>query len=245
MERSQRRAGRWRALGPVRLVRHLMVLAMVFGVAFVAVSLSPDVTHTSGDIFESSGVPLLLNEVFFPSAAAMGAAFAGLFLVSRYVANGTYDPTYESTYWLRFVLGLISGMVLASLIPVSENSSTFSRPLLALLGGFSASVVYRILSRLVETLETLVAGDQKAAADVQTQAARVEADQQQGQSRMQLAGSVLRLREQAGNGVTQDELKAGLTGILKELLPGESYADLEGVRSPEPIDLTTQPEVHS
>ena len=59
---------------------------------------------------------------------------------------------------MRFIHGLIAGIVLPELIPV-QGDQALSRPLLALLGGFSASVVYRLLSRLVDTLESLFQGD--------------------------------------------------------------------------------------
>ena len=44
-------------------------------------------------------------------------------------------------------------------VPGKEvDPSTFSMATIALLGGFSADVVQRILNRLVETLESLVRG---------------------------------------------------------------------------------------
>lgn len=65
-----------------------------------------------------------------------------------------HSEARHSSDWVRFNLGLIAGMVLAVLVPIDTGSKTFERPLLALLGGFSASVVYRILQRLVDTLES-------------------------------------------------------------------------------------------
>jgi hypothetical protein len=46
----------------------------------------------------------------------------------------------------------------AALIPMGD-AGELSKPLLALLGGFSASVLYRILERLVQTVESLVRGE--------------------------------------------------------------------------------------
>ena len=51
----------WRFLGPVRLVRHMMVMGVVSLVAFIVTALSPHVNTTSGDIFRSSGMSLLVN----------------------------------------------------------------------------------------------------------------------------------------------------------------------------------------
>src|SRR5438270_13746307 len=103
------------------------------------------------------------------SAAGLGACFYALFKARRFITNGTYDPKYEPTYWVRFILGITAGTLLALLIPVggSAGSVELTKPLLALLGGFSAEAVYRILLRMVETLETLVQGSDQQAIEEQ------------------------------------------------------------------------------
>ena len=155
---SRERESRLAMLGPVRLVRHMLIVVIVLLVAFVLLATSPDVNHGSGDIFTSSGLPLLLNELFLLTAGGLGAAFSSLFTASRYIKAGTYDPKHESTYWLRLILGLMAGLLLPALIPMGD-AGELSKPLLALLGGFSASVLYRILERLVQTVESLVRGE--------------------------------------------------------------------------------------
>ena len=123
-------------LGPVRLVRHMLIVVIVLLAAFVLLAASPDVKHGSGDIFTSSGLPLLLNELFLLTAGGLGAAFSALFTASRYIKAGTYDPKHESTYWLRLILGLMAGLLLPALIPMAgTESGQLSKPLLALLGG--------------------------------------------------------------------------------------------------------------
>jgi len=156
---SRERESRLAMLGPVRLVRHMLIVVIVLLVAFVVLATSPDVNHGSGDIFTSSGMPLLLNELFLLTAGGLGAAFSSLFTASRYIKAGTYDPKHESTYWLRLILGLMAGLLLPALIPMGADTGELSKPLLALLGGFSASVLYRILERLVQTVESLVRGE--------------------------------------------------------------------------------------
>lgn len=212
LEDEQRRGGRWRFLGPVPLVRQMMAASFVFLLVFAVTALSPQVNRSSGDIFQSSGSRLLVNEVFLLCAAGMGASFAALFRANRYVAEGTYDPKFETSYWVRFVLGLTAGMVLAALIPV-EKGATYSRPLLALLGGFSASVVYVILDRLVGTLESLVRGNGDASSAPAT-ALRVE--QHATQERARLAGALLQLRERAAAGLSSDLIQSELARILEE-----------------------------
>ena len=88
---------------------------------------------------------------------------SALFTAYRYISEGTYDPKYESTYWLRFILGLMAGLLLPALIPIGGQAgdSTLTKPLLALLGGFSAAMLYRVLERLVNTVESLVQADSR------------------------------------------------------------------------------------
>lgn len=154
---DQDAAGRWSFLGPVRLVRRLLTTAVVFLGIFVLTSLSGYVSHDSGGLFDESGLRVLIPLLFLMAAAGMGAAFSALFRVERYVVTGTFDPTYEASYWVHVVLGVMAGVLLAELIPV-DGETGGNRPLLALLGGFSASVVHGVLVRLVETLESLVGG---------------------------------------------------------------------------------------
>lgn len=56
--------------------------------------------------------------------------------------------------------GLIAGLILAELVLVDTGGSleVLSMPILALLGGFSSTAVYRILNILVSAVESLVRG---------------------------------------------------------------------------------------
>jgi hypothetical protein len=212
-------------IGPVRLVRHMMVAAIVLLLTFMFTALSPYVTNASGNIFDSHGLDLLVNELFLLAAAGIGAAFTALFRANRYIAVGTYDPKYESSYWVRFILGLMAGIVLAALIPTEGSGQTFTRPLLALVGGFSASVVYTILCRLVDTLESLFQGDGGATAASREQAIRAEVTEQRFQDQLRLAAVLIKLRNEIDAVPGADELKASVARILDELVPADADAD--------------------
>lgn len=208
----ERHAGRlFASLGPVKLVRQLMVASGFFLATFLLTSLSPDVNVGSGDIFQSSGWELLVNETFLLSAAGIGASFAALFQVNRYVAKGTYDPRYDTSYWTRFILGLIAGIVLAELLPVEGS---FTRPLLSLVGGFSASVVYRILTRIVETLESFVSGELPEGVRAEHSAPADPAFL--GEDRAKLVNDLIALRREATDGPAVekklDEIVMALVG---------------------------------
>ncbi len=153
-------------LGSVGLVRRLMAASIVSLLLFILISLSPDVNPTSvkEGVLVSNGPELLKNLIFFLSAAGLGASFSNLFEANKYIINNTYDPKYEPAYWIRFVLGLIAGLMMAVLIPIdtSGNTQMITVPLLAMLGGFSSSLVYSILNRFVKTISTLIQGDSEA-----------------------------------------------------------------------------------
>jgi hypothetical protein len=147
----------------IRLLRYFVAAAVLSILSMLAVGMSPlvSVDPDAGNPMMSSGLELLVNQLFFISIASLGACFHGLFTVNRYIVDGTYDPNYETTYLVRFLLGVMSGLILASLIDIDPDAALYAlaRPLLALIGGFSASVVYRVLQRLVETVERLIGVD--------------------------------------------------------------------------------------
>jgi hypothetical protein len=156
-------------LGPLSSIRRLVLGAALFTMVFVLSSLSDSISHQnlSKDIYSLDGLASLEILIFLMSAAAMGGCFHALFIAHKYIEQGTYDPRFESSYWMRIGLGIIAGLVLSQMIPIGpgpetgdaaapvSSASVFGKPLLALLGGFSATLVYTILQRLVETVESL------------------------------------------------------------------------------------------
>ncbi|HEU4868024.1 MAG TPA: hypothetical protein VFV09_09870 [Actinomycetota bacterium] len=220
LEEDKEDASAWRFLGPIRIIRRLMGVGFLCLVIFLFTTLSPLVTGQV-DFVNSSGSSLLLNELLLLSAAGIGAAFAALFKVNGFVADGTYDPRYDSSYWARFGLGVLAGMVLGVLIPMDQSNHELGRPLLALLGGFSASVVYRLLARLVETLESLVQGETRDVIAQQRAAADMKASQLVAAHRVQMAADLVKVREQLQQGGDTQVLQDQLSAILSELLSDE------------------------
>ena len=316
------KAGVWRFLGPVRLIRGMTSVAVICLVAFVGISTTSYVNTVSiaKSIFENQGIDLLLNLLFLMTAAGLGACFAALFQANRYIAEGTFDPKYESSYWIRFVLGLMAGLMLTQLIPMPEgvkvipmpegvkeatedvvardaalnavgeaakavrdvttagakaavkaakdatktavenlskgekgpdvvaagaqaaadivkavkdapkqirigesgaSAAVFARPTLAMLGGFSAALVYRILNRLIEAVESLVRGETREIVAAQEQAAEARFAEQSAQSRMQLAGSLTKLQQQVAGNAKPEELQEELNRLLGRLVPAD------------------------
>lgn len=232
-------------LGPVGLVRRMMIAAVASMVVFIGVSLT---TYVNNDttIQTGEGWGLLAVELFWLSAAAMGASFAMLMQVSTYVVNRNYDPKYEASYWIKFFLGVMAGFILVSLVPVTEiQGSTVNivKPTIALLGGFSASAVYRILTRLVETLESFFRGDPKTEIARREQAARSAAGEETQQVRIGLAGQLVRLQQEVSSGADQGAVTARLQEILGNLVPdsGDTPPPSDDDRQPAPATIALAP----
>src|SRR5271165_6046092 len=102
--------------GPLPLVRQMLGLALLSLVVLLGVSASAviNIQNMSRSLLELTGYPLLMVETFLVSAASLGGCFANLQRINIVVSNGTYDPRTQSTYWTRWVMGVISGIVLSS-----------------------------------------------------------------------------------------------------------------------------------
>lgn len=225
--------GYLRFLGPVPLIRQMMVTALLSLTALIVLTLSPEVngTRANSDILIGSGVPLLLNELFLLSAAALGASFSALFMANRYIQEGTFDPKYNISYWIRFVLGLIAGFILATLIDLdaieiaggasTESTSAFARPLLAMIGGFSAAVVYRILNRLADTVESLFRGDMREQLNAKRNAQQSQVQAESQQERSRLAYRMMMLQKQIGDSDIPTTIQEEYDALLRELIGEE------------------------
>jgi hypothetical protein len=128
---------------PAVPVKRMIATAAASTAAFVALSLTPYVGETVSTVQNSFGPPLLVNELFWLSAAAMGASFAMLLQAGgfrRMEGDGR-------RYVLQFFVALMAAFILVTLVPVGGllASTGLSQPNLALLGAFFASMVFRFL----------------------------------------------------------------------------------------------------
>ena len=155
----------WCEFGPLPLVRQMLGLALLSLVALLAVSISAVVNsvNMSKTLLELSGYPLLMVEGFLVSAGSLGACFANLQRINTFISDSTYDPRVQSTYWTRWVMGVISGIMLSQLVypffqgqPTGDASTatpaTIMQPLLALLGGYSVDFVHGLLKRAINAV---------------------------------------------------------------------------------------------
>ncbi|HEU0013329.1 MAG TPA: hypothetical protein VFQ45_06575 [Longimicrobium sp.] len=224
-------SGRWAFLGPVKLVRQMMATALICVAAFIALSLFQFVnSDPKNSILDSHGLRLLVNELFWLSASGMGASFAMLFSLNTFIVRRTYDPKYAPSYWIKFLLGIIAGFILVALIPmegVEGTQKTLAQPTIAMLGGFSATAVYAILTRLVETLESLVrGGNPKDEAQRREELAAARAADEAAQSRLGVAGRLVQLQQQFAQGTDPQDIRRNLGEIIASLVPASAEVEV-------------------
>ena len=214
---------RFRILGPIPLVRQITVFAAACVVAFVGFSIHGIVTPASE--LQPKAFDTVLHNLHWLSAAGVGASFAMLFQVNEYITNRTYDPEHAPSYLTKLFLGVVAGFILVAMIPVpamdAAEAKALARPTIALLGGFSAQAVYRILNRLVETLENLFSGGAKEVAAAREQAAAARANDEAAQHRMAVAGRLVRLQ----SSVTDPAVAAQMRDLIQSLTPEATASD--------------------
>lgn len=225
-------------LGPVPLVRLLTVSALGFLLAVIATSLSPHVSSENIDrgFLQSDGAQLLWNTLFLLCCAGLGASFATLFQAHRYIAASTYDPKYDASYGARLILGVIAGLILVEMLPAQlfaqGGMQSFGRPALAMLGGFSATAVHRVLQRLVDTLETLVQGDRSGDVDATLAATRARTASERVQWQGELAASLLDLQQSLDTSASADAIRARLTAFTRAMLAADPSLARHGAPLP-------------
>lgn len=222
-------------LGLLPLVRRLMLAAFIFLTLFIGVQTFPEADLAiNPNILDTEYGIFLLLVLTLIAAAGLGASFAALFQVNRYITSGTYDPKYESSYWIRFILGIISGLTLSILIPpewyknANTDFSQFAKPLLAMLGGFSTTVVYRILSRLVETVESLITGSKEEEFSVKEQQLNTRFAEEDFHNRQELAVDLMNIMQQIEPQTDPLQIKDQLNTLLKKVSATTDYELTEG-----------------
>lgn len=241
MDTERSRPSFWSFLGPVRLVRRMILVAVISLFALIGSATSPLVNSQEAlvSIFECSGYELLINLLFLLAAAGVGASFSILFKVYGYVEDGTYDTRYDPTYYIRFVLGLIAGMLIAELLPAAMStdisSPQFAKLSLAILGGFSSAAVHRILERLVFAMEATVQGDQKGDKAKQLQVMQAQMQGQLASGQLDAASKLSSVQSLAASGASAEEIASH----VQNLMSGLGGADAEDIDPPAPVQASS------
>lgn len=220
----------WSSIGSVPLIRHMLLVAVLALITFIGLSLSGQI---DGDpekfsLVHNSGWSLLVNEIFLVAAAAVGASFYSLFQANSFVSKGTFDPIHESSYWIRLVLGIMAGTILALLIPIEEYLKTadgtqsswngLGKATLALIGGFSSTLVYRVMNRLVAAVESMVRNDMSATLALQQQTYNSRLDAMQTQTRLDLAKKVAEAQQIISQSSDPEAVREELNRLQQDLI---------------------------
>jgi len=214
--REKKRNHFFHFLGPVPLIRQLSGISIFFLIMLISIGLSPHVNENTiiHGIMMNQGIELLLNLLFLLACAGLGASFSALFQANNYIASMNYDPRYDSSYWSKILLGLIAGLILVELLPTEiyqEGSmKTFGKPALAILGGFSATLVHRVLQRLVDTLESLFKGDPSSSRQAIEATARAKLSEEKTKWDMEAIAKIMNFQAQLDGNLTAEEIKKQL-----------------------------------
>jgi hypothetical protein len=222
LDDSFHQAGRLNS--PIRLVRDLVKVAVACVVVFLLLSITAVTeAHPEIQIFDDPVIRVVMDRVFWLAAAGIGASFAMLFTLNDQILSRTYDPDETASYWVKFFLGVVAGFILVALVPLDTTADSgaeaLAPPTIALLGGFSASAVYRILTRMVEALESIFSGGAREQIMVSEKAASTRAAEERVQGKMAMAAQLVDLQQRLAAGMTSDEAAAQLRTVVSTLLP--------------------------
>jgi hypothetical protein len=209
--------------------------------AFIVFSIYHLMVATPGgdEVQMPAAAHALVENLYWLAAAGVGASFAVLFQINETIAKGTFDPDDAPAYWIKMFLGVVAGFILVAMVPTegidSPDAQVLAKPTIALLGGFSAQAVYRILNRLVETLEDLFSGGQKEQAAIREQAVAARAQEDAVQARLVVAGKLVQLQEQIAAGA---DVKQQVQDLIRSLVPESGAQDTP---APTPASPPVQP----
>ncbi|MFH2061327.1 MAG: hypothetical protein ABIJ59_20890 [Pseudomonadota bacterium] len=219
-------------IGPTPLIRYMICVTVFSLVSFLVVVQSRHIDSNDINIFSSDGIRLMFQLAFLISASALGSSFSALYKVDQYIRNMTYDPNQAASYWIRFFLGIISGLIMSLVIKVNAIESTFLepniiRPILAILGGFSADLFYTFLNRMVETMKSLFEGSNKEILENRTQSLNLKAAQKEITTKVMLSEQLLTLQNTIAQNPIPENVKQSLDKMWEMLGPGTKHSKNE------------------
>ena len=212
-------------IGTVPIVRHIMVSSIFFLVMFVVIGQLPLINRENlhEGILNTDGWVTIAVLGYLVSCAGLGACFASLFRLNTYISQATYDNRYDPTYWASILLGVIAGLFISELLAsmfLASGSSTIGnlgKPALALVGGFSANMVYKVLQRVVDTIESLFKGDQRDFVKRKIEMHETELKNTHRGMKMYFASSLVDL-ERNTRGKSAEEISSEIRKLAQESL---------------------------
>jgi len=268
---EEQKKSAFRFLGPIPLIQRMTFVAIIALLTFLGLFMFEEVDARSvnGNILDyQDPMKFMLNQLFILAIAAAGASFYALFEAYKYISNASFDAKYESMYWIRFILGIVSGVILAQFIfidptvyggdasEVANPAQSLGgfityKPILAFLGGFSARVVHKILTSLIESLETFISGSARDMVRAREEAAKLQMEERlanvkrensvnQASQRFEAALRLLELQrklEKTGDAQqVNSQLQAMINDELANVQSATGATIPTGFTTPEPIN---------
>lgn len=169
-----------------------------------------------------SGLDFLLKPMNLTFSAGLGAFFYSLYNANKYIINRTFDPKYIPYYLNRIIIGVIAGFILANIIfPGASQSGSikWNESTIALLGGFSAEAVMKILSRMVAMLITLVEGDTKDYLNNKAAEQKAELEKKFAKQKIEMAGDLSKMATDM-RGKVDEKIITDVNNYISKILAG-------------------------
>lgn len=207
---------------PFMIVFKLKIVSLVSILFFIGMSMCYMVHRPLSYILEYAEWELLLTMLYYISAAGIGASFSILNKVNNHMKNKTFKDNHEHSYLIRFILGLISGLVMAMAIHddylIDKNNfvilnDRIIRPLLAIIGGFSAELLNTFLFRLIDTLKSLFLGSPQSFVDTEIENIKLKNEQSNFEKNILLNKKIRTIIDKHPKDV---ELKKELEELIKK-----------------------------
>jgi hypothetical protein len=189
----------------------VMLCGLVSFIVFIVPVLAPLAGWTFSDDLKS-----LLQII---GGAGLGSSFYGLHTASDYIKSSTFDPKYGNTYLIRLGLGILAGLILAFFLRDFLDGATANSPVkklsvyaLALIGGYSAEAVARILDRIADTLIALVSGSDKDKIDSARDKANADAEKKAAQKSSEA------IKDLQALAIANPTVAANVTSVINKMI---------------------------
>lgn len=209
------------------IIRKLIIFGIISVAGLIICGYSELVNIHSMDhnVLSSNGFPFLLNLFFLSCASAIGATFMLLSTVKSKFSSGLYHPDMDSGYWITVVLGIIGGIIITELIPISstgtEDGMLDDKLLLALLSGFSSQLVYNVLNKLINAVESLINGGAEVSRANEIQRMKIVNEYDSAKTKVDIANKMNSLRKKLkdapNNEDTNSTIDEAIDGVMEDM----------------------------
>lgn len=221
-EKNKNRTSRFLPRNPFILKLVVFGLICIGGLLICGFSTEVNEKSMNTSILDATGYSFIMKVLFLSSASGLGATFMILSKIKSKFREGSYHPDMDAGYWIAIVLGIISGIIITEIIPVSDTQAADgmadNKMLLALLGGFSSQLVYNILHKLVHSVESLVTGGEEATHANEVTRLKMEGADQVAKAKLNISQHLNGLRTNLKNAQTDAETDRHIDDTIDKVM---------------------------